>query len=72
MELKKTTKNDTLCYTYEVTMLVQVVAPNKEVADDKLEREGGYVSKRDVAFKGSTLLYKDLLETIEEQEERTL
>jgi hypothetical protein len=53
-------------------MLVQVVAPNKEVADDKLEREGGYVSKRDVAFKGSTLLYKDLLETIEEQEERTL
>ena len=50
---------DTSCYTYEVTMLVQVLAPSKEIADAKLEQDGGYVSKRDVEFKHSTLLYKD-------------
>ena len=50
---------DTSCYTYEVTMLIQILAPSKEIADAKLEQEGGYISKRDVAFKSSTLLYKD-------------
>ena len=50
---------DTSCYTYEVTMVVQVLAPNKELADAKLDQDGGYVSKRDVVFKDSTLLYKD-------------
>jgi hypothetical protein len=50
---------DTSCYTYEVTMLVQILAPTKEIADAKLDQDGGYVSKRDVEFKYSTLLYKD-------------
>jgi hypothetical protein len=53
---------DTSCYTYEVTMLIQVLAPTKEAADEKLDRDGGYISKRDVVFKNSTLLYKDGLE----------
>ena len=50
---------DTSCYTYEVTMLVQVIAPSKEIADAKLDQDGGYISKRNVDFKFSTLLYKD-------------
>lgn len=50
---------DTSCYTYEVTMLVQILAPSREIADAKLDQDGGYVSKRDVDFKYSTLLYKD-------------
>jgi hypothetical protein len=50
---------DTSCYTYEVTMLIQVLAPSREVADAKLDKDGGYISKRDVEFKYSTLLYKD-------------
>ena len=53
---------DTSCYTYEVTMVVQVLAPNKELADAKLDQDGGYVSRRDVVFKDSTLLYKDGLD----------
>jgi hypothetical protein len=56
---------DTSCYTYEVTMLVQVLAPSREIADAKLNQDGGYVSKRDVDFKFSTLLYKDGLDTEE-------
>ena len=50
---------DTSCYTYEVTMLIQILAPSKEIADAKLEQDGGYISKRDVRFDHSTLLYKD-------------
>jgi hypothetical protein len=53
---------DTSCYTYEVTMLIQILAPSKEIADAKLEKDGGYVSKRDVEFKHSVLLYKDGIE----------
>lgn len=50
---------DTFSYTYKVTMLVQVLAPSREIADAKLDKDGGYVSKRDVDFQYSTLLYKD-------------
>ena len=54
---------DTSCYTYEVTVLVQVLASTREIADEKIDRDGGYVSKRDVVFKNSTLLYKNILNT---------
>ncbi len=57
-DLKEMIK-DTSCYTFEVTMLIQILAPNKEIAEAKLDKEGGYISKRDVKFKHSTLLYKD-------------
>lgn len=50
---------DTSCYTYEVTLVVQILAPTKEIADMKLEQDGGYVSKRVVVFKDSTILYQD-------------
>ena len=56
---------DTSCYTYEVTMLIQILAPSREIADAKLNQDGGYVSKRDVDFKSSTLLYKDGLNSEE-------
>jgi len=59
---------DTSCYTYEVTMLVQVLAPSKEIADAKLDKDGGYISKRDVAFRYSTLLYKDGLNPQDQEE----
>lgn len=51
--------SETYCYTYEVTMVVQVIAPNKEIADAKLDKDGGYVSKRKVEFVDSVFLYKD-------------
>jgi len=53
-------------YTYEVTMVIQIIAPNKEIADAKLNQDGGYISKRNVKFLGSTFLYKD--ETPKEDE----
>ena len=51
--------SETYAYTYEVTMVVQVIAPNKEIADAKLNQDGGYVSKREVKFVDSIFLYKD-------------
>jgi hypothetical protein len=59
-EKKESTElKSTSCYTYEVTMLIQVIAPTKEIADGKLDQDGGYISKRKVDFKFSTLLYED-------------
>jgi hypothetical protein len=49
--------SETNCYTYEVKMIVQVIAPNREIADSKLDQDGGYVSKRDVEFIDSTSIY---------------
>jgi hypothetical protein len=50
-------KESTSCFTYEVTMLVQVLAKSKEEADLRLDKEGGYVSKREVSFKDMVALY---------------
>jgi hypothetical protein len=51
--------SESTAFMYKVTMVVQVIAPNKELADMKLDQDGGYVSKRDVEFVSSVLLYKD-------------
>jgi hypothetical protein len=51
--------SETYCYTYEVVMVIQILAPNKDIADLKLDKDGGYVSKRTVNFKDSVFLYKD-------------
>jgi hypothetical protein len=53
----KTETRETSCFTYEVNMIVQILATNREEADDKLEREGGFVSKREVSFKDYVPLY---------------
>jgi hypothetical protein len=57
--------SETYCYTYEVTMVVQIIAPNKEIADARLDKDGGYVSKREVKFVDSVFLYKDTTKTVE-------
>jgi hypothetical protein len=57
IEYKANQKNITSCFTYEVTMLVQILAKDKEEADLKLDKEGGYVSKREVSFKDMIALY---------------
>lgn len=36
----------TQCFTYEVTMQVQVLAESLEEADEKIDTQGGYMSER--------------------------
>ena len=55
--------SESSAYTYKVTMIVQVIAPNKEIADAKLNQDGGYVSKRDVEFMRSIVLYREIEES---------
>ena len=50
----------TTCFTYEVTMVVQILANSKEKADTQLEEQGGYVSKRAVVLKDAVELYSGI------------
>jgi hypothetical protein len=47
----------TNCYTYQVDMLIQILAKDEIEAKERLDREGGYISRRDVTLKHSTTLY---------------
>lgn len=61
--------SESSCYMYKISMVVQIIAPNREIANLKLEQEGGYVSKRDVEFVRSIVLYKheeDILDKTED------
>lgn len=49
--------NPTSCYSYEVTMVVQIMAENEEAAKEKLDKEGGFVSSRNVELKDAVTLY---------------
>lgn len=60
---------NTYCYTYEVTMIIQVLAPTQEVADAKLNQDGGYISKRDVKHLNTTMLHQEGIEYKEAVEE---
>jgi len=50
----------TNCYTYEVKMLIQVLAEDEETASAKLDRDGGYITKREVVLKDTISLYSGL------------
>jgi hypothetical protein len=60
--------SESYCYTYEVTMVVQILAPNKDIADAKLNQDGGYVSSRNFKLLNSVFVYKDEKEEEEEEE----
>lgn len=44
-------KQMTQCFTYEITMRVQVLAETKEEADDKVDSQGGYLNPADRSVK---------------------
>jgi len=48
---------DTHVYTYEVCMLIQVLAENEEKAKEQLDAEGGYITSREVKLKDSVKLF---------------
>ena len=47
----------TNCFTYKVEMIVQVLADDESKAQEKLDKEGGYVSKRTVKLMDSVSLF---------------
>lgn len=47
----------TQCFSYEVTMLVHVIADNEQTAQSQLDEKGGIVTKRDVKLVNTQTLY---------------
>lgn len=41
-------KKQTQCFSYEVTMLVHIIADDQDTAKKQLDDKGGIVTKRDV------------------------
>jgi hypothetical protein len=54
-KIKDTKK--TQCFSYEVTMLVHIIADNETTAKTQLDEKGGIVTKRDVKLLNSAVLY---------------
>jgi len=47
----------TQCFSYEVVMLVHIIADNETTAKAQLDEKGGIVTKRDVKLLNSAVLY---------------
>jgi hypothetical protein len=57
MFIEKKEEKETICFTYEVKMVVQVFAEDLEKASEKLEKEGGYVSSRKVSLLNKNIVF---------------
>lgn len=47
----------TKCFSYEVTMLVHIIADDETIAKSQLDEKGGIVTKRDVKLLNTVELY---------------
>ena len=54
-KIKETKK--TQCFSYEVVMLVHIIADNETDAKTQLDEKGGIVTKRDVKLVNTQILY---------------
>ena len=45
------------CFSYEVTMLIHIIADSEDVAKSQLDEKGGIVAKREVKLLNATTLY---------------
>lgn len=54
-KIKDTKK--TQCFSYEVVMLVHIIADNETTAKAQLDDKGGIVTKRDVKLLNTQTLY---------------
>ena len=60
MKKIKVNANKTKCFSYEVTMLVHVIANSELEAKNDLDEKGGIVSKREVKLLNSVELFAEI------------
>lgn len=60
-EIKPTKK--TQCFSYEVVMLVHIIADNEATAKSQLDEKGGIVTKRNVQLVNTSTLYGEETDT---------
>jgi hypothetical protein len=59
MFIEKKEEKETICFTYEVKMVVQVFAEDLKKANEKLDKEGGYVSSRRVSLLNKNIVFTE-------------
>jgi hypothetical protein len=59
MFIEKTEEKETICFTYEVKMVIQVFAEDLAKANEKLDTEGGYVSSRRVSLLNKNTVFTE-------------
>ena len=52
----------TSCFSYKVEMVVQILAKDEKTAREQLDKNGGYVSSRNVTLMDSVSLYTEAKE----------
>lgn len=57
MKIVKDKEKVTQLFSYEVVMLVHIVADNETTANEQLNEKGGIVTKRDVKLLNTATLY---------------
>jgi hypothetical protein len=57
MKIVKEKDKLTQCFSYEVTMLVHIIADNEVIAKQQLDDKGGIVTKRDVKLLNASVLF---------------
>ena len=57
MKIVKDKEKVTQLFSYEVVMLVHIVADSEETAKGQLDEKGGIVTKRDVKLLNTQILY---------------
>ena len=57
MKIVKDKEKVTQCFSYEVTMLVHIIADDETTAKGQLDEKGGIVTKRDVKLLNTVTLY---------------
>jgi hypothetical protein len=57
MEIVENKKEVTQCFSYEVVMLVHIIADTEIAAKSQLDEKGGIVTKRDVKLLNTATLY---------------
>jgi hypothetical protein len=57
MEIVKDKAKVTQCFSYEVVMMVHIIADDETTAKSQLDEKGGIVTKRDVKLLNAVTLY---------------
>ena len=57
MEIVKDKDKSTQLFSYEVTMMVHIIADDEATAKSQLDEKGGIVTKRDVKLLNTATLY---------------
>ena len=46
-------------FTYQVNMIIQILAEDEDMAKGKLDRDGGYITKRDLELLNVAVLHNE-------------